>query len=563
MKAYTKKNNKTEPSRIEMSEGDVSGLIEEIRSGKISVESQELLVKLLLGYVWISRQLEQKTLSLKKLLRLVFGAKTEKLKKSNKPQDKPDDKDADKDGSDGKNQSPPSSSGSDNENMGSDSGNVRPPPAGHGKNGHVKFEGAEHIAVPHAQLKRGDLCPECKTGRLYVFGQGSVLRFFGQPPIVAKVFEPEQLRCALCQVLFTAELPLSAGHERHHPSAKAMVAVLTSGSGVPAYRLEMLEKSLGVHLPDSTQSDLREQVANLISPVHKHLEYLAANGDLLHNDDTPNKILELMKENKSLPKDARKGMQTTGIVSLTGEGQKIALIATGRNHAGENLAALLMKRKPEAATPIQMGDAAKLNVTAEYRNLLIKCLCLDHGRRNFFEILENFPAECRHVVEELSHIYKHDNVAKRLGLTPDARLEHHQEHSGPVMNRLNTWMEEKLENREVEPNSALGKAIKYFVNHWNGLTQFLRIAGAPLSNAEVERLLKKCVLRRKNSMFYRTQVGAWIGDVLMSVIETARYAGKNPFEYLEVLQVHAARVRANPALWLPWNYQSTLAATLN
>ena len=65
----------------------------------------------------------------------------------------------------------------------------------------------------------------------------------------------------------------------------------------------------------------------------------------------------------------------------------------------------------------------------------------------------------------------------------------------------------------VEPNGALGGAIEYFLTHWNGLTQFLRVAGAPLSNAEVERLLKKCVLRRKNSMFYKTQVGAWIGDI--------------------------------------------------
>jgi transposase len=429
----------------------------------------------------------------------------------------------------------------------------------HGKNGQVKFENAEHIPVLHATLKCGDQCPECKRGRLYLFGHGSVLRFFGQPPITVKVFEPEQLRCALCQAFFTADLPANAGVERHHPSAKAMVAVLTSGAGVPAYRLEMLEKSLGVHLPDSTQSDLREQVANVAGPVHKHLEYLAANGELMHNDDTPNKILELMKENKSLPKDARKGMQTTGIVAVTAGGEKIALFATGRKHAGENLATLLKKREPNAAAPIQMGDAAKLNVTAEYRNLLIKCLCLDHGRRNFFEILESFPTECRHVVEELAHIYKHDAETKRLELSPEARLQYHQEHSSPVMNRLNSWMEEKIENHEVEPNSALGEAIEYFTKHWNGLTQFLRVVGAPLSNAEVERLLKKCVLRRKNSMFYRTQVGAWIGDVLMSVIETTRYASKNPFEYLEALQVHAMRVRASPDSWMPWNYQSTIA----
>ncbi len=197
----------------------------------------------------------------------------------------------------------------------------------------------------------------------------------------------------------------------------------------------MTQKSLGVLLPDSTQADLREQVANVASPVHRHLEYLAANGELFHNDDTPNKILELMKENKSLPKGARTGMQTTGIVSLTSDGEKIALFATGRKHAGENLAAIFLKRDPNLPPAIQMGDAAKLNLTPEFRDLVIKCLCLAHGRRNFMDVLESFPRECRYVVEELANVYKHDAEAK--GLSPEARLLYHQEHSRPVMNRLN------------------------------------------------------------------------------------------------------------------------------
>src|SRR3989338_5982425 len=104
------------------------------------------------------------------------------------------------------------------------------------------------------------------------------------------------------------------------------------------------------------------------------------------------------------------------------------------------------------------------------------------------------------------------------------------------MNGLNTWMEEKIENKEVEPNSELGQAIDYFLKHWNGLTAFLRVEGAPLSNAEVEQLVKRCVLRRKGSMFYKTEAGAWIGDILMSLIETSRFAKKNPFDYLMALQ---------------------------
>ncbi len=523
-----------------MSQDQLTRLIGEVRTGKLSLESQDIVIKLLVGYVWLNQQLKAKKLSIKKMLRIFFGSKTEK-QPSNKS---PDDKDA----------PPPKPPG----NVTSVSTPEQTPkPKGHGKNASANFQGPR-VPVPHPTLKPGDLCPDCKDGRVYNFGQGSVVRFTGQEPIACTVYEPARLRCALCQEVFTADLPPAVGPERYQPSAKAMIALLTSGTGVPAYRLEGLQKSIGVALSDSTQFDLREDVANAIHPVLQAIEQLAANGSLLHNDDTPKKILDLMKENKSLPKDARCGMQTTGIVAMNDD-RKLALFYTGRDHAGENLAKLMNIRQTGLPLPILMSDASTMNVTAEFKEILIRCLCIDHGRRKFVEILDEFSTDCGYVVTELAKIYKHDAEAKERELSAAARLLYHREHSLPIMNGLNTWMEERFENREVEPNSNLGQAIEYFLKHWNGLTQFLRIAGAPISNAEVERLLKKCVLHRKNSMFYKTQVGAWVGDILMSVIETARLNHVNPFRYLEALIKNAIHVRVSPESWLPWNYLQTLA----
>ncbi len=544
MKKHHEKNQ--DPSRIEMSKAELDELVEEVRLSSLNEKSKSIVINVLVSFLWLNHQLSAKTLSIKKLMRLFFGSKTEKTK------DNPPDKD-EKPPKD-----PPSTSGSGG-STGSQSSENSKKPKGHGKNGQAQYQGADHLPVAHPTLKPGDQCPACQLGRLYDYGHGSVLRLFGQAPIVAKVYEPERLRCALCQETWTAKLPVDAGESRHHPTAEAMVALLTSGAGMPAYRLEGLQTNLGVPLSDSTQSDIRENMANHLQPVLKCLERLAANGRLLHNDDTPNKILELMKENKTLAENARRGIQTTGIVSMS-ETHRIALFTTGRDHAGENLAKLMKLRDPGAPLAIQMGDAAALNILSEYRDLLIKCLCLDHGRRNFFDLLSEFKKECHYLIEEIAKIYKHDAHAKQLHLSPQERLAYHQEHSAPVMNALNVWMEENLENRDVEPNSNLGKAIGYFLKHWNGLTQFLRIEGAPLSNGEVERLLKKCVLRRKVSMFYKTQVGAWIGDVLMSVIETARMNDVNIFDYLVALRTHNTLVRANPDRWLPWNFQLALHA---
>ena len=547
------KHQRPEPSRIDMSEGDLEKLILEIRSSSLSDKSKDTIVKALLSFLWLTQELERKTLSIKKLLRIFFGKKTEKRPK--------DPKDNSNNTPPGGASSKPSADAGPGQEPGSSAGKPepKPKPKGHGKNGHDQYDSAERIFIPHPELKDKDVCPSCGVSRLYAFGLAFVLRIFGQPPLQAKVFELEQLRCAGCQDLFTAPLPEWAGRNRQHESANAMVAFLNYGAGVPFYRLEGIQKQMGVPLADSTQFDMVEKVADCGAPAFEHMKELAVQSENQGFDDTPMPVLELMKENEGLSDKDRRGMQTTAVLA-TASGQKIALFLTGRNHAGENIAGLLKDRDPSQPKVIQMSDAAPCNFSHDYMDLVIKALCMDHGRRNFHDILEAFPKDCQHVLTELGKVYKNEADAKANNLSKEERLAFHQEFSGPIMNGLNDWMESKLENREVEPNSALGEAIAYFLKHWNGLTVFLRVAGAPLSNADVEQLIKRCVLRRKASMFYKTQAGAWIGDILTSLIETARMNRKNPVKYLEAIQKYAAHVREHPPDWMPWNYERTISA---
>jgi hypothetical protein len=121
-------------------------------------------------------------------------------------------------------------------------------------------------------------------------------------------------------------------------------------------------------------------------------------------------------------------------------------------------------------------------------------------------------------------------------------------------------MSEQLADKKIEPNSRLGKAITYMQNHWEALTLFLRQPGAPLSNAIVERGLKKAILMRKNSLFYRTSNGAEVGNLFLSLIHTCELNGINAFEYLLALLRHPVEIREDPAAWMPWTYAATLAA---
>jgi len=174
-------------------------------------------------------------------------------------------------------------------------------------------------------------------------------------------------------------------------------------------------------------------------------------------------------------------------------------------------------------------------------------------------VVENFPEECRYVLETLGGVYHYDALAREQKLSAEERLRFHQEQSGPLMTGLHEWMEAQLAEHKTEPNSGLGKAITYLLNHWSKLTLFLRRPGAPLDNNIVERALKKAILNRRNALFYKTLNGAQVGDLFMSVIHTCELNGANPFDYLTELQRHAEELKHNPSEWMPWNYRETLA----
>lgn len=431
-----------------------------------------------------------------------------------------------------------------------------PPPAGHGRNRAAAFTGARQMEVPHPNLEHGDRCPECGQGHVYVQKEPRVLvRVVGQAPLAATVYSLERLRCGACGQVFTAEEPEGVGAEKYDETAAAMIAQLKYGSGIPFYRLERLEQQLGIPLPAATQWEIVEEEAEVIKPARDELIRQAAQGEVLHNDDTGMRVLKLERE----PGDRRTGVFTSGIVS-TAAGRQIALYFTGRQHAGENIADVLKQRTAESGPVIQMCDALSWNAPKLPEGVeLLVAHCLAHGRRQLVDVAQNFPLECRHVLEQLGEIYRNDARAREGGMTPEERLRFHQQHSKPILEKLHGWLEAQFAERRVEPNSGLGKAITYLLRHWKPLTLFVRQAGAPLDNNLCERALKRAVLHRKNALFYRTLNGAQVGDLFMSLIHTCQLCGVNSFEYLVELQRHALELAVSPADWMPWNYRETLA----
>ena len=421
--------------------------------------------------------------------------------------------------------------------------------AGHGRNSAAAFGDANRVAVPHHTLQSGHTCPECSEGKVYRQREPATLvRIIGQAPLRTTVFEMERWRCNACGQVFTADVPDRAGPDKYDATAVAAIALLKYGTGVPFKRLERLEKQLATPLPAATQWELMKSKAKLIQPALDELVRQAAQGSVIHNDDTSMRILQLARE----PDDKRTGTFTSGIVSIVGK-KRIALFFTGSKHAGENIAEVLKKRARELPPPIQMCDALSRNTPRVEGIKILLANCLAHGRRQFVELVGSFPQECRHVLETLGSVYHNDALAREQNLSPNDRLFFHQKHSGPLMEKLYEWLKTQFAEHRTEPNSGLGKAISYLLNHWTKLTLFLSQPGTPLDNNVVERALKKAILNRRNALFYKTLNGARTGDLFMSLIHTCELNGANAFDYLTELQRHSAELSAHSSDWMPWN----------
>lgn len=561
---------KSNPEVVELDEADLESKLDQIEA-VMGVEMAQPFRLLLHWYVCLLGLLREKKLSIRRLQRMLFGASTER---TSSVLSSAAESSGQVEGTSAENSADPpahqeSPSPADDQGDGGDSASTRPAPRrprpNHGRIPASAYTGCAKVVVTHASLCPGDECPHCGRGTVYRQSRWSpVVRLKGQSPVTGQVYQLERLRCETCGEIFTAERPEEAGPEKYDASVAAVVATLRYGEGMPWNRLGRLQQSAGVPLPASDQWELvRDAAEQGPRDVHRHLGELAAQGDLVYNDDTTMRVLELTAKTKRqqplLEEDPeRRGVFTTGIVSQAEGRPDIVLFFTGPHHAGENLRSLLEARSQELPPPIQMCDALSRNMPDDLRVIVANCLA--HGRRNFVDVVKQFPAEVRHVLESLKEVYKTDAEAKKQRLSPDERLRLHQQQSKPVMDDLHRWLKAQLDDKLVEPNSSLGGAISYMLKHWAKLTLFLRMPGAPLDNNVCERALKMAIRHRKNSLFYKSQRGAEVGDLYMSLIHTCYSSGASPVDYLTELQRNHQRVKAAPGDWMPWNYRAQLVS---
>lgn len=537
MAKKTKERKTKMPKVTKLSQEQMEKFLAEIMTSNISEESAEFAKMLIHGNAWMARQLELGQLSIAKLRKL-FQIQGSEKGRSRKPKNDP--------------------ASSDNKGSNAAKEDTR----GHGRNGANAYQGAAIVEVEHPELNPGDTCPaEACDGRLYEMSEpGTLVRVTGAPLAKATRYNLQKLRCAICEIIYTASLPEGVSKQKYDANFIAMLMINKYFMSVPLYRQDRLQNYLGIPLPASTQWDLMVAHEPMLKALYGAIAQDAANGVALCYDDTSVKIMSEIKAAK-LAKKGEKSQHTcftTGIVSLH-EDHRSYLYITDNRTAGKCIADIMRLRATDLDPPIMMCDALAANIPQGIsEDLYILCFCLVHARRQFYELPNGYDDLADKVIGLIGTIYDHEAYTK--GYSPERRLAYHQEKSTPVMEELKAYLEKQ--KLEFEPNSVPGKAIDYILNRWTELSQFLRQVHAPLDTNIVERALKLVIQVRKSSLFYKTLSSAAFASYVQSALYSAAQNGLNPCEYMCALIENEPAVIQNPNAWLPWHYQETLKQSL-
>ena len=163
-------------------------------------DKQYKLLEGVLGtFVYVMLKLQNAKSSIKKLQRMIFGARTEHKRNVLGANMAGADSAARADDATALDGDPQSEPGGD--------AALRQPKPGHGRNAAQAYSGAPIVECEHTELESGDRCPSCDKGKVYDSPPRTLVKVIGQAPLGATVYRLQRLRCRLCDAIFTAPLP--------------------------------------------------------------------------------------------------------------------------------------------------------------------------------------------------------------------------------------------------------------------------------------------------------------------------------------------------------------------
>jgi transposase len=153
--------------------------------------------------------------------------------------------------------------------------------------------------------------------------------------------------------------------------------------------------------------------------------------------------------------------------------------------------------------------------------------CWSHVRRGFYDLAKSKAPIATETLRRIAALYEIE--ARVRGKSAADRLAVRHAESKPLVTELRIWFEAQI--TKLPARSPTADAIRYALNHWNGLERFLDDGRIELDNNSVERAMRPVCLSRKNSLFAGSDEGGENWACLASLIETCKLNGANPQAY--------------------------------
>jgi transposase len=391
---------------------------------------------------------------------------------------------------------------------------------------HLPYE--EVVIEPDSKV-----CP-CCSGALHVIGEDTSKRLDKVPAKVRVIVTRRpKYACRTCEktgaddVAGIIQAPAPARLIEGGLPTEALVAdvvVSKHADHLPLYRQSQILARHGVSIERSTLAQWVGAAAAELQPLHDHLIDRLKVSPRLFCDETRCPVL-----------DPGAGKTKTGFMW--------AIARDDRPWGGIDPPAVAYSYAPgrggEHAVKLLAGFNGILQVDgyAVYKKLaaptrpggpVTLAYCWSHLRRQFYEVYVGGNAPI--ATEALARIKPlYDIEAEIRGLPPGVRRAIRQERSKPVIEAMKPWFEASL--AKVSKGSKLAKALRYGLNHWDGLCRLLDDGRIEIDSNTVERSIRGLALTRKNALFAGHDRGAVGWAMIASLLETCKLNQVDPLAW--------------------------------
>jgi transposase len=317
--------------------------------------------------------------------------------------------------------------------------------------------------------------------------------------------------------IVTAEMPtLPIPRSNAGPGLLAHILVSKFVDHIPYYRQTQQFKRQDVTIPDSTISGWFMASCQLLEPLYDRLKDKVCHSGYLMVDETPIKVLESDK-----PGATHQGYHW--VYKAHEEKLVCFQYRKGRGREGP-------KEFLEDYQGGLQSDGYNAYDMFENKAGIILLGCMAHSRRKFEQALGNDPEKAGYVLGQMQLLYKTEDHARALSLTPEERKALREAESLPVLETMETWLKEQ--STLVLPKSAIGNAINYTLSRWTRLVRYLCDGRYEIDNNLVENSIRPIAVGRKNYLFAGSHQAAQGAAMMYSFLGSCKLNNVEPLAWL-------------------------------